>query len=592
MATPRRRPIVRLGHETTALITLGLLGGLLASLALAGQFAAALTGAGWPSWRDVGVNLLAPVVAALAQPDAPMRSWPGLAEQEIPPAWLYWTVAGSLAALITSALVAAARLLRSPTPGFASRREVSTRLGAQTLLKQAARLRPELAKTTSRPRPEQLGARLGRDVHTGVDCYSSVRQSRYVLGPSESGKTSAVVIPEALDHDGPLLAPSSRADVLAATWLARSEQGRIQLFDPLRQAPALPLVQWDPVRACVDPTVAIRRAQALMASIDMSKVSNGDAWKNRGQAVLRNLLHAAALDHKDIRTVLRWAYDQTCAEPAALLDRADTSWAEMQHAVINTPERQRAGYYMAVEAAMETFTHPAVLATCTPEPGQDFDARAFLDGHNTLYLLAERTQAVAVSDLLSALMEEILFHARRHAQRCANNRLDPALRLLVDEAPTTVTLPQLPDLLADGGGRGIPTTIVVQDRAQAVHRWGREAADSMWGAATVRMVLPGVAGNDEMREIAAYFDDYDEEITSSTTGNHGHSTQRSLRPRAAMTTAGVRAIPAFHSLVVAAGGLKPVLTRLQPYFHRPDAARSARSEREFYAALDDGTTVL
>ncbi|UVS80583.1 Type IV secretory pathway, VirD4 component [Actinokineospora sp. UTMC 2448] len=428
-----------------------------------------------------------------------------------------------------------------------------------------------------------------------MECYSSVRQSQYVVGPSESGKTSAVVIPTALDHDGPLLAPSSRADVMAATWLSRSERGKVLLFDPLRRAPALQLVQWDPVQACVDPAVAIRRAQALMSSVDMSKVSNGDAWKNRGQAVLRNLLHAAALAHKDICTVLRWAYDQTCLEPALVLDRSSTTpgnWAEMQHSVITTPERQRAGYYMAVEGAMEAFAHPAVLATCTPDDRHHFDPAMFLDpdtGDGTLYLLAERAQALAVSDLLSALMEEILFHARGRAHRSENNRLDPALRLLADEAPTTTTLVELPDLIADGGGRGIPTTIVAQDRAQAVDRWGREKALSMWGAAAVRMVLPGIAGIEEMREITAYFDDYDEQVPTFST-RHGH-TQYSLRARNSMTTASVRSIPAHHCLVIASGGLKPVLTKLEPYYQRPDAATSARSERDFYAALDAGRTV-
>ena len=63
-------------------------------------------------------------------------------------------------------------------------------------------------------------------------------------------------------------------------------------------------------------------------------------------------------------------------------------------------------------------------------------------------------------------------------------------------------LTQLPDLISDGGGRGIPTTMVVQDRAQAVDRWGIHAAQSMWGAATLRMVLPGVTGQDEIREVA------------------------------------------------------------------------------------------
>jgi type IV secretory pathway TraG/TraD family ATPase VirD4 len=233
---------------------------------------------------------------------------------------------------------------------------------------------------------------------------------------------------------------------------------------------------------------------------------------------------------------------------------------------------------------------------CTPYPGKHFDPATMLDstnGYPTLYLLAQRDQVVAVTDVLGALMDEILHLAREVAQRSENNRLDPPLRLLADEATNTANLTQLPTLIADGGGRGMPTTVVVQDRADATDRWGRERALSMWGAATIRMVLPGVAGGEEMREIAAYFDEYDEEIPSfsRSTGPMGTSEQYSLRTRTAMTAAAVRSIPSFHSLVIAAGGLRPVLTELTPYYQRPDAARTADAEKEFYAALNAGRTL-
>jgi type IV secretory pathway TraG/TraD family ATPase VirD4 len=164
--------------------------------------------------------------------------------------------------------------------------------------------------------------------------------------------------------------------------------------------------------------------------------------------------------------------------------------------------------------------------------------------------------------------------------------------LLIDEAPNTATFKSLPDLISDGGGRGLPTTMVVQDRSQAIARWGRDDAASMWGAATVRMVLPGVAGQDELREIAGYVDEYDEETPSRTRGAQGASEQFSLRPRAGLTPAQVRALPQWHSLVIAAGGLRPVETELLPYFRRPDAAATAAAERAFYDALNEGRTVL
>ncbi|MGH3623487.1 MAG: type IV secretory system conjugative DNA transfer family protein, partial [Sciscionella sp.] len=209
----------------------------------------------------------------------------------------------------------------------------------------------------------------------------------------------------------------------------------------------------------------------------------------------------------------------------------------------------------------------------------------------TLYLLSQRAEAVGVAGLLAALLDEIVVFAREHAQRQPNNRLDPACRLLADEAPNTTTLRSLPDLISDGGGRGLPTTMVVQDRAQAVSRWGRDDAASMWGAATIRVVLPGVAGSEELREIASYAGDYDEETHTLTRGGGQRSEQSSLRTLPALQPADVRAIPPHHALLIAAGGLRPVMTRLTPYYQRPDAALSAESEQRFYTALADGRTV-
>jgi type IV secretion system protein VirD4 len=570
---------------------------VLTLLGLAGQLAAVLTGHSWPVWRGNG---LLPLLRPLITPSDPMRDWPGLDDHEPPPALLFWSISALLIGAVAAVVIAFARHVRpQAAPGFADRREVARRLGETALVRQVSRLRPQLAKTTRRPAPTRVGTWRGRDVHTGLDCYSSVRQSTYVVGPSESGKTSCVVIPEALDHDGPLLACSSRADIMAATWQARAERGRVLLFDPLRQATALPLLRWDPVRDCVDPTVAMRRAQALMSSVDMNGVENGNAWKARGQAILRNLLHAAAISGDGIHAVLRWSFDQTAVEPAAILQRstlAPDSWATLQFQAIQTPERQRAGYYMPIEGAVDCFMHPAVLDTCTPSAKEHFDTMSFFfdsHGQSTVYLLAQRNQAVGVLDLLAALMEDIVHHARDLGQFSDNNRLDPALKLLVDEAPSTATFTQLPDLIADGGGRGIPTTMVVQDRAQAIDRWGIHPAQSMWGAATLRMVLPGVTGYDELREIASYVDDYDEEIPSLTRhAGTGPSEQFSLRTRPGMTPADVRALPSFHSLLIAAGGLRPVLTELTPYWQRSDHLATAVAERRFYDALNEGRSLI
>ncbi|WP_037322230.1 type IV secretory system conjugative DNA transfer family protein [Amycolatopsis thermoflava] len=594
------RPVVRRrrGQDVVSAIVLGGLAGLGLLTWSAGQLTAFVTDRGWPSWAGHRRNLLGPILGVYSHPTDPMRDWPGLGAAGVPPGAIFWFVYTGILAIAIYLTVAVVREVRGGSrPGFATRREVARELGETALIKQAPRLRPTLARTRDRIRPEQMGSYLGRDVNTGVRCWASVRKSKFVVGPAESGKTACVVIPEALDHDGPLIVSSSRADVLAATWKPRSERGRVLLFDPLLTTPALPQVEWDPVAGCADPAVAIRRAQKLTSTVDMSTVSGADTWRNRGEAVLRNLLHAAALSHGDIRSVLRWAYDQTSVEPGAILSRSSVtpdSWAEMQYNTARLPDRQRAGYYMSVEAAVKCFEHPRVLATCLPRPGHGFDAGSLLDadGHTTLYVLSHEDEPTGVADLLGALIDEILTLARERGQRSVNNRLDPSLRLIADEGRNTATLDRLPNLLSAGGGDGIPTTLTVQDRAQADHRWGEHEARAMWGSATIRMVLPGLSDEAELRTIAGYAGEFDEELPSLTTGEQGRSTSYSIRTRPSLQPDEVRALKKFHSLVLAAGGLRPVLTELQPYFRRDDHALTARSEAEFSAALNDGRSLL
>lgn len=567
--------------------------------AVSGQLAAALCGLGWPSWHGVGVNLWGPIIGVFAHGGDPMRGWPGLGNGERPGPVSYWLVFGVLMVVLLAVGVTVVRSVSGGRgrPGFASRGDVARRMGKRAALKQVPRLRPELARTTPRPTVDRIAVYRGRDVNTGVECYSTVRQSTYVVGPSESGKTSCVVIPEALDHDGPALIPSSRADVMAATWRSRADRGQVWAFDPLRSAPALPLLRWDPVRDCVDPTVAIRRARSLMSSVDMSSVEDGNAWKARGETVLRNLLHAAAIQGEDIRTVVRWVFEPTDRAPINALRRSATTpanWAEQQLRAAEAPDKQRAGIYMAVENAAGMFSHPEVLATCLPRGGEGhFDVQAFLDGSSsTVYMLTQKSDSVSAADLLAALMDEIVTGARARGQRMENNRLDPALRLIADEANNTTTWGGLSALVSDGGGRGIPVTVVVQERADGAARWGRDTERGMWGSATVRIVLPGVSGGEELREIALYADEFDEQTRSHSRGASGHSEQTGWRTRPGLTPAMVRGLPPDHALVLAAGGLRPVMTKLVPYYRRHDAAQTAAAEKQFFKALDEGRTVL
>jgi type IV secretory pathway TraG/TraD family ATPase VirD4 len=128
-----------------------------------------------------------------------------------------------------------------------------------------------------------------------------------LLGPPRSGKTSAVIIPGLLSHTGPAVCTSTKPDVAQATRRARSRFGRVWVFDPTggsRSAGAEEL-RWSPVRAAASWDGALLMARAMTAAAGVGTgTTHGSHWAKRSQALLAPFLHAAALDGRDMESVV------------------------------------------------------------------------------------------------------------------------------------------------------------------------------------------------------------------------------------------------------------------------------------------------
>ena len=57
------------------------------------------------------------------------------------------------------------------------------------------------------------------------------------------------------------------------------------------------------------------------------------------------------------------------------------------------------------------------------------------------------------------------------AERSSSGRLDPPMTLVLDDVAAVAPLPQLPELLAAGTDRGLPTLALLRSREQARTRW-------------------------------------------------------------------------------------------------------------------------
>ena len=463
--------------------------------------------------------------------------------------------------------------------GIATSGEVSRVASDTALIKRAGTLRPSL----DAPKPSDVGYLLGRS--RGKRVWASVEDSILLVGPPRSGKGLHVVINAMLDAPGAVVTTSTRPDNLTTTLRARQRIGPVAVFDPQHLAEGLPAgLRWSPVRGCEDPLTAMIRATGLASGTGLSAggVEGGGFWEGKTRTALQALLHAAALDNRPPAELFRWTLDPTAAaEAVAILtnsSQAAAGWAESLEAMIDADPRTRDSIWQGVSLALAALADPRVLDAVTPRSGEHFNPEAFLTESGTLYLLATGAGAGASSALVAALVEDLIETARRMAARSAGARLDPPVLLALDEIGNLAPLPSLPTLMAEGGGTGITTMPVLQSLAQARDKWGENAANAIWDAAIVKIILGGASNSRDLQDLSTLIGERDEYTDSTTIGDHGtRSNQRSIRRVPILPPDRLRTLP-FGTGITMLRSAPPIVTNLRSWVTR-DEAKTLRADR-------------
>jgi type IV secretion system protein VirD4 len=572
----------RSGNDTA--INLGL--ALIAALGvLAGLLRASGTIAAWITHSRQPAGGLGTGLAMLAHPTRPavaLRA-PGLSP------FAYWAVV--IVLLIVAGLIAwlVLRLVRSQDSSDDPRRRAGLATAAQVrkvasgraLRHRAATLRPSL----HHPSPAEVGYLLGRS--KGRQVWASVEDSMLLIGPPRSGKGLHVVINAILDAPGAVVTTSTRPDNLTVTLTARQKVGPVAVFDPQHLAPGLPAgLRWSPVRGCEDPLTAMIRATGLAAGTGLGGggVEGGGFWEGKTAAAIQALLHAAALDGRDARTLYQWALNPTAAADAVHVlqsdPRAAEGWADSLGSMIDSDPRTRDSIWQGVGLAFNALADPRVLDAVTPIDGEGFDPDAFLTEHGTLYLLATGAGAGASAALVSAFIEDLTETARRQAARSPGARLDPPVLLALDEIASLAPLPSLPTLMSDGGGTGITTLTVLQSMAQARQKWGENQAAAISDTAIVKIVLGGESNSRDLQDLSTLIGERDETTDSTTTdATGGRSHQRSIRRVPILPPDALRTMP-FGLGTILLRAAPPIVTDLRPWTGRKDADQLTADRRE------------
>jgi type IV secretory pathway TraG/TraD family ATPase VirD4 len=278
--------------------------------------------------------------------------------------------------------------------------------------------------------------------------------------------------------------------------------------------------------------------------------------------------------------VIEWAATQDfdAAGVTRALERSPEAaqWAELLRELGRCAPETLYSIKINLHEALACWEDPAVMRRIGPEATDLVDPVDLIRRDARIFVLASGDGHVTplVTVLVSALVEAAKDEAR--SRLTARGRLDPPLGLFLDECTKVCPLPQLPELVSDGGSQGIVSFVVLQSVDQAERAWGQRWR-TIWGAANVHIVMGKVSDLDTQRAISAMAPEVQVEERRSGRDRHGLPFDPVVRFLPALSTDEISAIPP-HTAVVFYGR-RPMRVDMP----RVDSRRS-RHRKAAYAA--------
>lgn len=466
--------------------------GLTAMVWTATGLAGLLAHGHWPS----GVTFTRTPVALRHLITAPQdlpAAWPDAPEADLSGYGLFWGLFISqlmILAVLTVFVVGtlarwravrerrrAARAAATPRPGPARRPAPAPPHEVPTP-REPDRLEQKTPEPVPAPAPDPSPApQEAPPPGTPADAWHTPRTEGAGLryGPPATRHTTAT---QAIrDAAGPALVITSNPTLWHDTKDARAKLGPTHLYDPTHLCDTPARLHWSPTAGCEDKQTAAARAAALLAPVRPSSRLD-QAVSDTAETLLRSYVHAAAVDGRTVRHVHRWSQGLQVHEAVRILrtspKAAPGAAGELEAALTAHPDRRDMAQQLTTRA-LSALSTVNVREACTPNRNDALALDSFIDEGGTLYVVGESIEDPRTSPgampLLTALTSHVVEHGRRMAERSSSGRLDPPLTLVLDDVAAVAPLPQLPELLATGTDRGLPTLALLRSREQGRARW-------------------------------------------------------------------------------------------------------------------------
>lgn len=476
-----------------------------------------------------------------------------------------------------------------PLPALANQAEVRP-MTLPMVAERAKRLRPSLAgEPVKAIEPTSAGLVMGehrrRGGH-GETLYASWEDVLVAIMAPRAGKTTGLAVPAVINAPGPVIATSNKSDLWAVTSAHRSDHGTVFVFDPQSITYEQQSWWWNPLAAVTGIEEAHRLAEHFVQQIRTGQ-GGDDFWVLGALDLLTSLILAAAVDGGTMMSVQRWLSDSTAREPGEILKQHGYNAAARALAgrQAGAPET-REGLYETARTAAACLANPQIMAWVTPptyRPLPALDVRAFPSSTDTVYLMS-KDGAGNAAPLVAGLADQLLREAVRAAE-LSGGRLDAPMVAVLDEAANICKIRDLPELYSHLGSRGVIPLTILQSYRQGTRVWGEQGMDTLWSAATAKIVGAGIDDARFAEDLSRLVGEHDIAIGSRTRdGRGGTSWQTSVRRQRILDPAQIRAMPKGTALLLATG-VRAAMLNLLPWYTGPLSAELSAAAKAAEARI-------
>jgi type IV secretion system protein VirD4 len=544
MSSRRPLPIRQQGWEPIAIAALSAAFGMGLLLWATGELSGVVATGDLPG---VGMSQMGKVVIHLFDHLAnPKLAWPHGARVRMSGPLLFYFVLVALTTAAGAALLGAYRVLRGSLWESASSSWASLN-----------DLRPLIVKHPGAGRLV-LGRVKGKLV------AAEEAQSVIVLGPTQSMKTSGIVIPAILEWPGPVLATSIKSDLLRHTIDLRRRLGEVRVYDPTHSSGS-PRATWSPLASCLTWHGAQRTASWMTGATGSGStgLSESEFWYAAAAKLLAPLLFAAARTGRTIADVVRWVNLQEEKEVLEALEGAEPAAIDAAKASFAREGRQKSSIYTTAETVLAAYEDPVVAASAQ---GCEISPKSFLErgSSGTIYVVSPSHEQRRLRPLFETLLHTIITYAFELAND-SGRPLDPPLLVVLDEAANIAPLRDLDTLASTAASHGIQLVSVFQDLAQVKTRYGDRGL-TVANNHRAKVILSGVSDTETLEYASRLLGDEEVLQSSVTRGAQGNrSTTESTTLRTLAPANVLRAIRPGEGILVY-GHLPPARLHLRPWF--------------------------